>query len=535
MHYTKSILKITLVLLYSFVVVNIFAQRTVRDKELYKLNMAAQSILIYYVDSVEKSDLVEDAIRGMLKDLDPHSAYLTADEVKRANEPLRGNFKGVGIEFNILDDTLYVVSVIEGGPSEKVGLLPGDRILTVDQENIAGIGLKNKDVIDRLRGEAGTVVSVDVYRRGIADLLRYDITRGTIPIYSVDAAFMASPKIGYIKVNRFGATTYSEFMAALKRLKKQGMKKLILDLQGNGGGYLAASIQLANEFIEKEKLIVYTQNRFKREDQFARSKGDFEKQELVILVDEGSASASEILTGAIQDWDRGVIIGRRTFGKGLVQRPFKMIDDSEIRLTISRYYTPSGRSIQKSYENGRSDYRKDIQHRIDHGELFYVDSISFPDSLKYQTLSTKRNVYGGGGIMPDIFVPLDTTQQTPFFRKINNKGLLNRFTLNYVDLNRDNLKRLYPTFDVFASHFYVDSALLNELIEEAKNESIPFNEEDKISEDLLKTETKAYIARYLFEREDFYHVMKSEDPAFQKAIEVLNDEEHYYRILSGSK
>lgn len=536
MQKTPTNFRSVLVLFFLAILLPVTAQNQgMRDPQIYKLNLAAQSILLNYVDSVDKANLVEDAIKGMLEDLDPHSSYLDPDEVKRANEPLKGNFKGVGIEFNILKDTLMVVAVIEGGPSEKAGLRPGDRIITVDGENIAGIGLKNKDVTDRLRGEEGSIVSLDILRKGSENLVPFEITRGKIPIFSLDAAFMVDKNIGYIKINRFSATTHDEFVKAMKQLKRKGMKKLILDLQGNGGGYLMAAIQLGNEFIDEDRLIVYTQNRFSRSDKYAFSHGMFENKDMVVLVDEGSASASEILTGAIQDWDRGVIIGRRTFGKGLVQRPFRLPDGSEIRLTISRYYTPSGRSIQKSYENGRGEYRKDLQHRVDHGELFYADSIEFPDSLKYKTLNYGRNVYGGGGIMPDIFVPLDTTYNSEFFRQVNRSGILNRFTLDYVDSKRSELNQLYPNYKKFEEGFEVTDELYQQMINEAKRDHIEYNEGAEVSSDILHMQIKAYVARYLFDRQHFYRVIKAEDPIFMKAVKVLNDEELYESILMNGK
>ncbi len=523
----------SLLLTVLFVLPAVAQQRnSVRDEQIYKLNLAAQSILVNYVDDVDKTELVENAIKGMLEDLDPHSSYLNPEEVKRANEPLKGNFKGVGIEFNILKDTLLVVAVIEGGPSDKAGLRPGDRIIYVDDENIAGIGLTNKGVVDRLRGEEGSTVNIKVARRGANELLDYNIKRGKIPLYSVDAFFMVDKTIGYIKINRFSATTYDEFMKAMKSLKRDGMKKLILDLQGNGGGYLTAAIQVANEFIAEDELIVYTKDRFSRSDKLAMSKGMFEKQDMVVLVDEGSASASEILTGAIQDLDRGVVIGRRTFGKGLVQRPFRLPDGSEMRLTISRYYTPSGRSIQKSYENGRSEYRNDLQNRVDHGELFYADSIEFPDSLKFKTLKSKRTVYGGGGIMPDIFVPLDTTYNSAFFRDVNRSGVINRFTLNYVDQNRDQLLDIYPKYEDFAAGFKVDSLFYKDLINEAKRDDIAYTDDSKASDEVIHVELKAFVARYLYDRQHYYRVMKSEDEIFTKAVKVLNDEVLYQSLLS---
>lgn len=520
------------ILCFLYFVNNANAQRsTITDTQIYKLNLAAQNILYHYVDTVNKINLVENAIKGMLEDLDPHSSYLTSSEVKSANEPLQGNFKGVGIEFNVLKDTLLIVSVIDEGPSAEAGLRPGDRIIIADGDTIAGIGLKNADVQKRLRGEEGTVVALKILRRGSSDLLEFNITRGKIPIYSIDAAYLINPNIGYVKINRFSATTHQEFMDAMKTLKKEGMKKLIIDLQGNGGGYLWAAIQLANEFISKDKLIVYTKSRTEREDRLAFLKGSFEKHELVILVDEGSASASEILAGAIQDWDRGILVGRRTFGKGLVQRPFSLPDGSEMRLTIARYYTPSGRCIQKSYENGRGEYRKELQTRIEHGELFTADSISYTDSLPYKTLTLGRTVYGGGGIMPDIFVPLDTTEYSDFFRQINQTGILNQFTLNYVDQNRTVLRSAYPSIEPFMQNFSISNSMYQQMIVDAKRDHIEYTEADEVSASLIQLQMKAFVARYLFNREDFYRVIKTEDPSYRKAIEILENTNNYNEIL----
>lgn len=529
MEIKKGTLTVLLMMAVSFSAV---AQSSpIRDKQIYKLYVAAQSILFNYVDTVDKETLVEDAISGMLKDLDPHSSYLTAEQVKKANEPLVGNYKGVGIEFNILKDTLLVVAVIEGGPSEKAGLRPGDRILTVNGDTIAGIGLKNEDVIRQLKGEEGSVVKLDILRRGYLALLPYEITRGTIPILSIDAAFIASEDIGYIKINRFSASTHEEFVDAVKALKKQGMKKLILDLQGNGGGYLSAAIKMADEFLNEDKLLVYTQSRHERNDNVAHHKGIFEKKELVILIDESSASASEILAGAVQDWDRGLIIGRRSFGKGLVQRPFRLPDKSEMRLTISRYYTPCGRSIQRSYKNGKGEYRSDLSRRIEHGELFNEDSIAFPDSLMYKTLVYGRKVYGGGGIMPDIFVPLDTMHNSKFFKDINRLRVLDRFTLDYVDKNREQLSSVYSNFSSFDQGFAVNEDMFNNLVKEAKREDIEYNDSALVSKDIILLQMKAYVARYLFEREMYYQVMKSEDMAYMKAIELLGNETVFYQRL----
>ena len=434
-------------LLIIFISSNIYAQL---DLPTYKFGRVLSLIDSYYVDTVNTDRLVEDAIIGMLKELDPHSVYISKEEVKRMNEPLQGSFDGVGIQFNILDDTLIVVNPIPGGPSEKLGIKAGDRIVEVDGKNIAGIGLKNSDVIKMLRGEKGTTVNVKIQRRGSENLLDFTITRDKIPIYSLDAAYMVNKEIGYIKLNRFAATSIDEFNKAFSKLKQKGVKKLILDLRGNGGGYLNTAVNLADQFLPDGNMIVYTQGiHAPRYEEHATEKGVWEEGELVVLVDEGSASASEIVSGAIQDWDRGVIIGRRTFGKGLVQRPYILPDNSMIRLTVARYYTPSGRCIQKSYAKGVKDYSNDIINRYNHGELTNADSIHFPDSLKYKTLKLKRTVYGGGGIMPDIFVPLDTTKLPELYAGLIRKGIIYQFTVSYMDTHRDELKAKYKSFNTF--------------------------------------------------------------------------------------
>lgn len=415
--------------------------------QLRKLQMAEFAISRLYVDTVNESRLVEHAITGMLEQLDPHSTYNNAEEVKAMNEPLQGNFEGIGIQFQMIEDTLLVIQPVSGGPSEKVGILAGDRITAVNDTAIAGVKMSTEDIMKRLRGPKNSEVDLTIVRRGVTDLLLFTVKRDKIPIHSLDASYMIQPKTGYIRINRFGATTADEFADALKKLQKQGMDDLILDLQGNGGGYLNAAIDLANEFLAQKDLIVYTKGRSEKQSSFyAKGSGCFKTGRLVVLVDEYSASASEIVTGAIQDHDRGVVVGRRTFGKGLVQRPIDLPDGSMIRLTIARYYTPSGRCIQKPYENKEGEdmldkYHSDLMNRLKHGELMHADSIHFPDSLKYQTLRLGRTVYGGGGIMPDFFVPIDTTQYTDYHRQLVAKGVIIRSTTGYIEKHRDELKK----------------------------------------------------------------------------------------------
>ena len=398
-----------------------------------KLQMAEFAISNFYVDKVDEDKLVEEAIIKMLAQLDPHSTYSDAEEVKKMNEPLQGNFEGIGVQFQMIEDTLLVVQPVSNGPSEKVGILAGDRIIAVNDSAIAGVKMSTEDIMKRLRGPKGSKVNLTIVRRGVQDPLVFTVKRDKIPILSLDASYMIQPKIGYIRINRFGATTAEEFKKAMKDLQKQGMKDLILDLQGNGGGYLNAAIDLANEFLGQKELIVYTEGRTaQRSEFFAKGNGEFRDGRLIVLVDEYTASASEIVSGAVQDWDRGIIVGRRSFGKGLVQRPIDLPDGSMIRLTIARYYTPAGRCIQKPYDSS-TDYNKDLIDRFNHGELMNADSIHFPDSLKVQTKKLKRTVYGGGGIMPDYFVPIDTTLYTDYHRKLVGKGVIIKFTMKFIE------------------------------------------------------------------------------------------------------
>jgi len=496
------------------------------------LTVGKLSSLLYhidrnYVDSVDKNKLIDAAIVSMLEELDPHSIYIPKEDLDEVNEPLKGNFEGVGIQFNIVKDTIYVVDAIAGGPSERIGIRAGDRVIAIDKENVAGVGFKNSDVMTRLRGKKGTKVDVAIMRKGEVTPLDFTITRDKIPIYSVEAAYMAEPGVGYIKVSRFSATTMKEFRDKLTDLKGEGMKDLILDLQGNGGGYLRTAIEMADEFLGDRKLVVYTEGRTSpREDTYSTKEGLFEKGRLVVLVDEGSASASEIVSGAIQDWDRGLIIGRRSFGKGLVQRPVMLSDGSAVRLTVSRYYTPSGRSIQKSYEDGVEAYQREKIERLEKGELTTADSIHAADTVKYFTMN-KRVVYGGGGIMPDVFVPIDTTQSSEYFGQLVRKGVLNTFALSHVDQNRAKLLAAYAGPDAFRRQFVVDDALTKELEAYAAKDGVEPDAQGMMrSQELINLRLKALIARDLWDTSAYWQMINAENPidrSFQKALESLAD------------
>ena len=503
-----------------------------------KLRLAEAAIMRLYVDSVDESKLVEDAIVAMLAGLDPHSQYSNAEETKELNEPLTGNFSGVGISFNMNNDTLYVIQTVAGGPSERVGVLPGDRIISVNDTTIAGVNMKNTDIMKRLRGPKGSEVDVTVLRpsQGIYDTIDFKITRADIPIYSVDAAYMVDDKTGFIRLNKFAADTGDEVEKALKKLKKQGMDRLILDLTDNGGGYLNAAVDVVGEFLQPGNMIVYTEgNNSPRQNNFAQPSGSkplFEDGRLVVMVNQYSASASEITSGAIQDWDRGLIVGRRTFGKGLVQRPIPLPDGSMIRLTVAHYYTPTGRDIQKPYEKGNSKaYRSDILDRYNSGELMHADSIHFVDSLRVETLVLNRPIYGGGGINPDKFVPIDTTEFTNYYRNVSAKGILNNYVISFVDKNRKQIAQQYKNDDVFTREFQVTPEMLQEVYDRATKEGIEFNaEEAEKSRPLFAMIIKGLIGRDVFDNATYYKVYNTHDPIFIEAYRLINSEE-YEEIL----
>ena len=491
-----------------------------------KLQLAEFAIANLYVDEVNEGKLVEDAIISMLKELDPHSTYSNPEEVKELNEPLQGNFDGIGIQFNMATDTLFVIQPVSGGPSEKVGILAGDRIIEVNDTVIAGVKMSTDDVMRRLRGKRGTKVNVKIMRRGVKELLPFTITRDKIPVYSLDASYMVNSRIGYIRINRFGATTGQEFVDALRRLRKAGMKDLILDLQGNGGGYLNAAIEVVNQFLGRKQLIVYTEGRRNPRAEFdAEGNGDFLTGRLAVLVDEFSASASEIVTGAIQDWDRGVVVGRRTFGKGLVQRPIDLPDGSMIRLTVARYYTPSGRCIQKPYES-IEQYNRDLIDRYNRGEMLSADSIHFPDSLKYKTLRLGRTVYGGGGIMPDYFVPVDTTMYTGYYLALRDKGAIVQQNLKWVDAHRAEWMEKYKDFSHFDREFEITPAMLEELKALGKTLGVEYKEEEyRLALPLIKAQLKALIARDLWDMNEYFQVINRLSDSMNKAIELLEKPE----------
>lgn len=495
------------------------------DSPLRKLQIAEMAVTNLYVDSVNEDKLVEDGIRGMLEKLDPHSSYLTAKEVKAANEPLQGNFEGIGVQFNMAEDTLLVIQPVTNGPSEKVGIIAGDRIVKVNDTIIAGVKMPKEEIMKRLRGPKGTKVVLAIVRRGIQDTLTFNVVRDKIPIHTIDAAYMVRPKVGYIRIGSFGAATHDEFVESMNKLTKAGMESLILDLQENGGGYLQTAVKIAEEFLQAGDLIVYTDGRRTQRTEYkAKGGGLFTKGKVIVLVDSYTASAAEIVSGAIQDHDRGIVVGRRTFGKGLVQRPIDLPDGSMIRLTIAHYYTPSGRCIQKPYEKGKQkDYAEDMLHRLKSGELMSADSVHFADSLKYYTLKEHRVVYGGGGIMPDEFVPLDTTKYTRFHRELSAKSLVINANLRYVDQNRKQLHRDYKTFKDYLQRFEVPQSVIEGIMAEAEKQNIKPKDDEELQRTLpyLRLQLKALIARDLWEMNEYFTIMGETNDILQRALQLL--------------
>jgi len=502
-----------------------FRFNTGEDSPLRKLQIAELYINNLYVDSVDETKLVEDAIRGMLDKLDPHSSYSTPKEVKALSEPLNGNFEGIGVQFNMMEDTLLVIQPVTNGPSEKVGIIAGDRIVSVNDTAIAGVKMSKEEIMKRLRGPKGTKVHLGVMRTGISDMLKFTVVRDKIPVKSIDATYMIRPSIGYIRIGSFGATTYAEFIESLQSLRQQGMEHLILDLQENGGGYLKAAVDVANEFLKEDDLIVYTEGRkVTRADYSADGDGKFQTGKVVVLVDGYTASAAEIVTGAIQDQDRGIVVGRRTFGKGLVQRPIDLPDGSMIRLTIAHYYTPSGRCIQKPYTKGAGkDYAMDMLNRLKSGELTSADSIHFIDSLKYETLREHRVVYGGGGIMPDEFVPLDTTIYTRFHRELAAKSIIIQQNLRYVDNHRKELQQRWTSFDDFKQNYEIPQSFVQAIIAEGEKQGIKPKDDEELERTLpyLCLQMKALIARDLWDMSEYFSVFNERNSIVRKALEVI--------------
>ena len=524
----NNIVKYVFTVIVSLLSVSAFAQFRVNHNDespLRKLQFAEVAISNLYVDKVDEERLVENAIRGMLDKLDPHSSYLTPKEVEQSNEPLNGNFEGIGVQFNMIEDTLLVIQPVTNGPSEKVGIIAGDRIVSVNDTAIAGVKMSKEEIMKRLRGPKGTKVRLGIVRQGIKDLLKFTVVRDKIPVKSVDATYMIRPGIGYIRIGSFGATTHDEFVESLSRLQQQGMEHLILDLQENGGGYLKAAVDIANEFLEKGDLIVYTEGRkVPRTEYKADGKGVFLNGKIVVLVDGYTASAAEIVTGAVQDQDRGLVVGRRTFGKGLVQRPIDLPDGSMIRLTIAHYYTPSGRCIQKPYKKGDNrDYAMDMLNRLKSGELMNADSIHFSDSLKYETLRQHRTVYGGGGIMPDEFVPLDTTIYTKFHRELAAKSIIIQQNLRYVDNHRKELQNRWTSFADFKQNYEVPKSLLDTIISEGEKQNIKPHDEAELQKTLpyLRIQLKALIARDLWDMSEYFSVFNEQNEMVKKALEML--------------
>jgi carboxyl-terminal processing protease len=497
-------------------------RRIMLNAESGKIDRIINLIDEQYVDSIDRNKLVETVIPEILQKLDPHTVYIPPKDVEAANQVLDGNFGGIGVEFSMQNDTVMVISVISGGPSEKVGILPGDRIITVNDSVIAGVGTVNTDVVNLLRGDIGTSVNVGIERRKRDELLEFQITRGNIPLYSVDVSYMLTDSIGYVKVNRFARNTHQELLSGLAKLKANNCQHIIMDFRGNSGGYLDIAIKMVNEFLEEDAMIVYTVGASSpRQDVYATGAGSCKDIDVTVLIDDFSASASEIFAGAIQDNDRGLVVGRRSFGKGLVQQQYSLTDGSALRLTVARYYTPSGRSIQKPYDNGIEDYYSDIIHRYQHGEFFEKDSISVNDSLVYETVNG-RIVYGGGGIMPDVFVPRDTTNHTQYYFRLHETGSIYKFALSYSDLNREKLSR-FETVEALKT--YLDNQPIGkELVDFASSEGVKFDKQQyNISKVLIVLETKAYIARNILDNEGFYPIIHRQDEVLQKAMDLIEN------------
>lgn len=513
---------ITFCLLITCCNLHSFAQ--LQREDIDKLAVATANIARYYVDTVNVHKLVEDAIVGMLEKLDPHSAYTNAADTKKFNEPIQGSFDGIGVQFNMLEDTVLVIQPVLKGPSEKAGIMAGDRIISCNDTILAGVKMSRDNIMHHLRGPRGSIARLGVKRDGVSETMYFNVIRDKIPVNTVDAAYMVTPTIGLIRFSSFGQTTHKEVLEAMQKLQRKGMQSLILDLSQNGGGLLNVAADIASEFLPDNSLVVYTEGRtVPGRKYYSNGNAHFPVGKVAVLVDESTASAAEILSGALQDYDRGTIIGRRTFGKGLVQWPIDLPDGSMIRLTISKYYTPSGRCIQKPYEKGnKKEYNKDLINRYNKGELTNADSIHFPDSLRYKTLIQGRTVYGGGGIMPDYFVPLDTTRYTKFYREVFARGIVNECGIRFLDKNRKKLREQYPDFDEYKASYEVLESLIKTIYSEAKKKEVKTEDEDaEKTSKLLHQVLKALIARDLWDMSEYFSIIYEDDALVQKAVEVL--------------
>ncbi len=509
------------------------AEAQVSDEQIYKLSQVLNNVSRYYTDSINENKIVEDVIVSTLKELDPHSAYFSKDEVEEINRSLEGSFVGIGITYSLLRDSIMILSVLPDGPSQRAGLLPGDRIVKVENTNLTGNHITDKEIRKSLLGEKGTKVEVSIKRRGFKYPLNLEITRDRIAVSSIDAAYMLSEEIGYIKLTRFSANSSEDFRNALIKLKNQGAQSLIFDLRDNGGGYLNEAVDIADIFLEPDRMIVYTQgDKSPRKDYRSTGEGIFETGKVVVLIDEGTASASEIISGAIQDWDRGILVGRRSYGKGLVQRPFYLVDGSMMRLTVARYYTPGGRCIQKPYDKGFKDYSEEISIRLKHGELLHADSITFNDSLRFQTLINRRNVYGGGGIMPDIFIPMDTTLYPEYYLQWIKTGKINSFIHTYVDENREYFTNVYPNFSKYNSEFDVTEKIIKQFLRSLKiNEKLPITTTSLLSYKMTVIHIKALIANDIWTSNEYWQVMNPQNEIFKKAQTIIENNGNFNLVL----
>lgn len=529
----KRTLVLMAILLMSFIVLPLNVSGQALNEGTFKIARTFGLVEAFYVDTTNMDMLTEKAIVEILKNLDPHSTYISAKDVKEMNEPLTGNFDGIGVQFNLLRDTIIIIEPTSGGPSEKVGVRAGDRILSIDNEKVTDVKMTTAGVRKRLMGPKGTKVNITVLRRGVTFPLEFTIIRDKIPIYSLDASYMLDGQTGYIRLNKFAATTEKEFMDAVEKLRTQNMENLVLDLRGNGGGYMLAATAIAEKFFTDQKLLVFLQGRkTPRQDYKSSGDGSLASTRVVVLTDEGSASASEILAGALQDWDRGVVIGRRTFGKGLVQNGFYLTDGSMIRLTIARYYTPTGRSIQRPYEDGYEKYMETFVKRFSNGELVTADSIRMPDSLKYKTLVNNRTVYGGGGIMPDVFVSIDTSYNTPYFSRLLAKNIFNTFALEYFDKNRAELTSQYKTFEEFQNEFQITPEMIKTFIAKGEAEGVKFDEDqfNKSREELLLV-LKGIIATNMWQTNEYFQVINQNDKVIAEALKIIEDRKTYNSML----